>query len=214
MNEIKEIKSCICNDTSLLIMDRRQVSRCTALFLAITCGIFTMGYFWGKNQAIESYVQAMEEESFADKLHYSMSLLYDNYSHNHYAQDNHEEDSLVASQEQAQTDLKQTQTPIVAQSDTREQSHAWHQAQLVGYPTIQAARNFVATLQKKGIHTSIVKRTSKSKKRIVYWYQIVTDKFARKEDLMTVVNTIKKLEKIHDVRLVTSHDQKTVNTIQ
>ena len=55
-----------------LFLPNRKVSWVitTALFLCFI--MFSLGYFWGQRRAVSSFLGKIEEESFADKITYSL----------------------------------------------------------------------------------------------------------------------------------------------
>ena len=78
-------------------------------------------------------------------------------------------------------------------------------AQLVGFSSQQAAQQFVKKLATRDITAHIKQRPSKTAKgRTVYWYQVITESFTNKEELLKLVDTIKHREKLHDVRIITA----------
>ena len=78
-----------------------------------------------------------------------------------------------------------------------------HYAQLAGFSSLKNAEAFVVRLNKKQIPVLIKERVSRTAKgRSVTWYQVVTEPYEDQDALNSVVDILKKEEKLHDVRIM------------
>ncbi len=59
-----------------LIIERHLAHRLGALAILIAVVLIMLGYFWGKKQALEEFIQHIEQESLAEQVYSSISLLY------------------------------------------------------------------------------------------------------------------------------------------
>ncbi len=77
-------------------------------------------------------------------------------------------------------------------------------AELIGFGSLSSAQAFVDRLEKKGIKVSIKKRDSKSARgKLVSWYQVVTQPYDSHENLMRVVDVVKRDERLKGVHIIT-----------
>lgn len=79
-------------------------------------------------------------------------------------------------------------------------------ARLIGYGTEGAAQKFSRRLQQQGFAVKVITRYSTTAKgRKLKWYQVVTEPFANKEELVTLVTKLKKQEKLKgEIPIVTT----------
>jgi len=76
-------------------------------------------------------------------------------------------------------------------------------AELIGFGTHRAANKFVEKLKKRNFSVVLKKRKSKtSKGKTIVWYQVVTEKFDNKNDLIAFVDILKDKEKLKGVRII------------
>lgn len=214
-------QGCVCKDNAGIFLDKRQISRITALLLLIGIFIFIGGYFWGQRVATDQLLNVVERDSFADQIYYSMSSMYDlkddesNEPDVVSGEDASADEALAKEEEgeQGPADAKGDEQRVVQDSSTYSSVTAGKKpstgnkkeyfAQLVGFGYARPAQQLVDRLRTKGIAVSCQKRQSKSAQgKVVSWYQVVTSRFSEKKDLLAVVAKIKKHEKIHDVRVV------------
>lgn len=179
----------------VLTLTKRQTSLTVSALILMLFFVFMAGYFWGKRSAFGEFVQRASQDSFADQIYYaSLSCAYGD-------QQPSEQEELASEEEMPdEKDQPEKNMPV------EERSSDLFYAQLVGFGTQRAAQQCVARLVKKGITTLLKKRfsTTAQGKRIT-WYQVVTPPFADKEKLDTLVQQIKRLEKIKNhVRIVTA----------
>jgi len=76
-------------------------------------------------------------------------------------------------------------------------------AELIGFGTAKAANRFVDKLKKQGFSVVLRRRRSKSSKgKTIIWYQVITEKFDNKSDLIAFVDIIKDKERLKGVRII------------
>ncbi len=79
-----------------------------------------------------------------------------------------------------------------------------HSAELTGFGTYKKACNFIEELDKKGF--SLILNEHKSctpQGSDIVWYQVVTDLYEDKNELVTLVNQVRQHKRLNDVRFVT-----------
>jgi hypothetical protein len=210
-NDSQNSQPCSCNKRGGIFIDKRQLNRTIALFLLVGVFIFVGGYFWGQRTATDQMLNVVERDSFADQIYYSMCSMYDLKD-----DESNEPDVVSGIEEETERASEQQQVangPSSAPTEVKvEPAQATYTpakpvkkyfAQLVGFGSAVPAQQLVDRLAKKSIKVVVQKRQSKTAKgKVVNWYQVVTPQFTDKNDLNKVVATIKKIEKIHDVRIV------------
>jgi cell division protein FtsN len=81
--------------------------------------------------------------------------------------------------------------------------HTSYRAQLIGFGTQKAAQKFADRLSAQGIAVEIRTRHSKSSSgHNIAWYQVVTGPWTDRHALDTVVEQVKRQEKLHDVQII------------
>lgn len=86
---------------------------------------------------------------------------------------------------------------------TEEKEQAQYYAELVGFGTKIAAQKFADQLRKKSITVLVKSRQSKTAHgRITTWYQVVSETFSDKNDLMAFVDDVSARKRLKDVRIV------------
>lgn len=192
-----QYNKCQCTGNQGLFIPNRQLSGLVAGLLFLFFCFFMAGYFIGKKYIIEQFVQDMHTISLQD----SVVLTKNNYDivtdaiavthdeKNGPCEDSH--DCVVQLSDVA------TISQDGAVSDKKEQKYY---AQLIGFGTEKAAEQFVKRTSTYGFVTEVKKRVSKTVKgRVSYWYQVVTAPYANKNDLLCVVDTLVKKERLKDV---------------
>ena len=164
---------------SVLYLTNRQVSWLTASIVLCSFFIFIAGYFLGQRKAIEQFSEAIENDSIADNAYAHLYAHYES-----------PESALSVSQAES--------TESLAQPEPKQ-----HYAQLIGFGTSRAAERFVYRLQQKNIPVKVVERHSKTAQgKEIIWYQVVTERFNKKDDLVAFTRKIKKEERLNDIRIV------------
>jgi hypothetical protein len=207
-------KKCMCAGKEGLFLEKTVLNRLFAVAIVCALFIFVAGYFWGKKTATDQLITAIEKDSFADQIYYSMCSIYDQ------KDDDGAEPDVVSGEEEGEgTDAQEngsavsapeekessTVTPAaaapkpkIAQKPTKR-----YQANLAGFGSQQAAQQFVATLSKNNIKTKICKRSSKTARgRAVNWYQVVSDEYTDKVAFTQMVKNAKRCGKLRDVGVV------------
>lgn len=213
---------CECKSPEGLFMPSRQVSLVVASLMLLSFILFTGAFFWGQKNAIVSFTNKIEQESFGDQIYSSLCSLCDSQGDTEDVEGNGDEPPL---DENGKTDAVEqvsdqkidmhahvdTQDVSIAsstssQEEFEEASSATpeYYAQLAGFGTIRAAQHFANRLQKKEVSVIVKKRQSRSSRgRFVSWYQVITEKFHDKGDLEALVKRLEYEEKLNDVRMVT-----------
>ncbi len=204
MKHSNEKKSCYCNDQATLIIDRNSASRIVAGLLLGAFFIFTAGYFLGKRASAEETILQTERTAFADQLSYAMNSAYNPSMHNESTLEQENNEKIVAEKIPQQESPEPTLVvPADLAGTTQETIDATHyQAYLLG-GTKKLVSQFVERLQKKGIDLQLKQRSSRTAHgKMIHWYQAVTALYLDKNELMSVLDTVKKIEKIKDVQIV------------
>lgn len=98
----------------------------------------------------------------------------------------------------------QVRQDVIVQSEVGalHQSQGYY-AQLIGFGTLHAAQSFAERLQRKNMAVKVAEknnRTVQGKK--VIWYQVVTEKYEKKDDLIAFIAKIEKYEQLNDIRII------------
>ena len=161
---------------SVLYLTNRQVSWLTASIVLCSFFIFIAGYFLGQRKAIEQFNEAIDKDALTDSSYAHLSMHSES-----------PENSALA-----------PQVEPVAQAEPTQ-----HYAQLIGFGTSRAADRFVDRLQQKNIPVKVVERHSKTAQgKEIIWYQVVTERFSKKDDLVVFTQKIKHEERLNDIRIV------------
>ena len=161
---------------SALYLSNRQVSWLIASLILLSFFIFIAGYFLGQRKAVEHQVE--------------MSALR----------------GIIPMQA---TPAEQDTIPVayapavdaLAQDDFSQEQ--WYKAQLIGFGTMRAAHQFADRLQQKNLPVRVQERHSKTAQgKEVIWYQVTTELFNDKQELMAFVERIQKEERLKDIRIV------------
>ena len=182
----------------LLYITSRQVSWLAASIILLSFFVFIAGYFLGQRKALEQFTQSIEQDAFADHIYSNMCALYDTQSGS----------KLVPNEQVMQSENQEQKEPAnQAKIKTVEQKipEKRYYAQLIGLGTSRASHRFVERLQQKNMSVKVKERHSKTAQgKKIIWYQVITDTFSNKNDLLAFVEKIKKEERLKDIRLVTS----------
>lgn len=195
----------------------RQMSLLCAGMLLACFFVFMAGYFLGKKAATQQFLYKIEQESLADQIYSSMCILSDNKDEIENSENNDdtdENDSLdgaensAAEPEEPAAKSQSVAAIEIQQKSTNEASTAkktTYCAQLAGFGLLLPAQRFAQRLNEKGYKVHVVERHSKTAKgKSVSWYQVVTQPFEEKSDLLRIVNILKKSEHLSGVQIVTA----------
>lgn len=188
----------------MLTLSLRQISLVSAGIVLVCLFTFMAGYFLGKKNAAEQFLYKIEQESLADQIYSSMCGLSDK-----------DENADDADAETESSDAEHDGVPSEAEAKVSEEAPAAaavepvneskFYAQLAGFGSHDAAKKCMQKLEKRGFKVELVERKSKTAKgKLVSWYQIVTKKFDNKADLLKIVQSIKKLEHLSGVQIVSA----------
>jgi len=197
----KEEKKCFCKDNYGLFLPNKQLSMVVAGLLFLFFGVFMTGYFLGKGSSIAIITQKMQEDAIVDSVYSTTLVMGDGIQRSNAVND---ELSLKIESDtthiaDAESKLPEKEAP---ENSTHEISRFY--AQLIGFGTEKAAQKFAQKLVEKNIPVEVKKRTSKTAKgKVTYWYQVVTAPYENKNDLIAIVDTIIKDEKLKDVSIRT-----------
>lgn len=208
-------------DETGLFVPNRQVSWLLSFVLLFGFLTFITGYFWGQRKAIERFVNKVEEESFADRISYSLYTMNDRDSSEFEAPDNENgtnetekisedsavQDSIVLAQtelpkeEQHKKNVKTDPVPVL--QETKKESNDIFVAPLAGFGTLHAASNFARRVRKfdGGVKVKTRISTTPKGKRIA-WYQAVTGEFDDREELEKIIGQVKTAEHIKDIKII------------
>ena len=207
-----------------IILGARQVSWAVSSLVLVCFFVFIAGYFLGKKKAVEKFYSKIKQDSFSDHIYYSMCSMY-NKTDEQLSQNDvvSAQPDLVDVQEQktqenVQSDLI-TQAVVAVEQQMQQENSSLKKmakreieskknigqcyAELIGFGTCRAAEKFANKLKKDNISVSVKRRRSKTAKgRIITWYQVITEKFSNRNDLIALVDNISAQERLKDVRIV------------
>jgi len=206
-------------EKSGLFLTSRNVSWLVSSLIMICFFSFIGGYFLGKKKAVEKFYSKIKQDSFADHIYYSMCSMYDKVDELQGeegesvqtevaalpAQVDKEHNVMIAtnlSEKEESIQEKKELSRQVAQ-EIASKSDCKYYAELIGFGTERAAQKFANKLLKDNISVSVKRRRSKSPRgRIISWYQVVTERFSDRNDLIALVDDISVQERLKDVRIV------------
>lgn len=223
-------KQCQCQDKHGVFLTSRRVGWLVSSLVVFCFFIFIAGYFFGKKNAVEKFYDKIEQDSFADHIYYSMCSMYDkgsaennNGGGTEAATEGEGEDTekavtpvkagekpqvkAVAPVSQGASAVKKEDgTTAIADKHgqkTEEKEQTQYYAELVGFGTKVAAQKCAEQLKKKNITVLVKPRHSKtSRGHVTTWYQVVTEMFSDKKDLMAFVDDVSARKRLKDVRIV------------
>jgi hypothetical protein len=203
-----------------LFLPNREVSWVVAAALFLCFTIFALGYFWGQRRVVSSFLGKMEEESFADKITYSLYAMNGRDTGEEDGEDesgSEDSDEMVEEkilnnptgnllaintqikkQDTIKSDDKKTEAVI-----TQKLPEKVYVAPIVGFGTLHAAQSFAQRVKKSGINVIIKDRNSiTAKGKQVSWYQAVSDEYTDKSDLQSMLALLQKKENIKEVKII------------
>jgi len=163
----------------------------------------------GKKKAVEKFYKKIDQDSLADHIYYSVCSIYDN--GDDFLQQESTEASVEVSCEKKsiQEDKKiEKKKELVAKKiemikEEGKISQENYYAELIGFGTARAASKFVEKMKKQGFSVALKRRRSRSSKgKTIIWYQVITEKFDNKSDLIAFVDIIKDKERLKGVRIL------------
>lgn len=185
-------------------LTNRQISGLIALVVFLALGSFSAGYFWGEKKSAERFLQRIGQESFGDQVYSSICSLYESDNESEARSENGNENGVaeLASTDNASSELSADENEKNEQEEIT--PDVVYYAQLVGFGTIVKAKQFVERLAKKGMTAHLRERKGKTARgKSMSWYQVVTEPYRDKDELIALVEKVKLEERLHDVRIVT-----------
>lgn len=193
------------SDSVGLFIPKKELSWVVSLALISAFFVFMAGYFWGQRQAISQFLGKLEEESFSDKITYSLYTMNGKYLSDT-EEDEVEEDQDAGEETPSDTIEKVEQSDQPTDESKKEEkatSTVTYVAPLVGFGTLHAANTFAHRVKDMGIDVHVKKRISRSPKgRAIAWYQVMTQTYSDKNEIEHIVMRIKDREKIKDVKII------------
>lgn len=208
----RSLESCVCEGKPGVFLTNRHVSWSLSTLLFMIFFIFMVGYFMGKKRSMDQLNYKIDQESLTDNIYSSMYALYDGKVKPESADTIDPDEEVAENDSTEDSALEQTIDVLSHEKISSEvtapisisDGHEYY-AQLVGFNSERTAQQFVQKLAQRDITAHIKQRSSKTAKgRMIYWYQVVTETFSNKGDLMTLVEAIKRRDKLHDVRIITA----------
>lgn len=191
---------CPCQDTTVLALSRTSVSRMVAASSLACLFVFVTGYFWGKKHAAEAFMTAVTEEALVDKMQVALNTIapVPNPLDSLAVSDDATENAPLEVTTQAAEEVATEQALVPVTSDKQ------YIAKLIGFGSERNASQFVKKLARRGVSDVVIApQTGRmSGGRMRTWYQVVTKPFADHQRLVALVDRIKQIEKLHDVRIV------------
>ena len=177
-----------------IFLDRKQINQTIAVAIVVGIFLFLGGYFWGQHTAIDQVLNAVERDSFADQIYYSMCPANEAKEENTDTADTADEET----EEQAPSEAQPQETPQPQVAESKK-----FFGELAGFGTHQNAQRCAHRLEQKGFKVQVVKRISKSARgRTVAWYQVTTEDFADKAIAEQTIARMKALERLGDVKIL------------
>jgi hypothetical protein len=177
------------NKNDSLIISARQASFLSAGLIILLSIFFIIGYIIGQRRALNEFYDRLQDESFADRVRYSLYSTYGS--------------SPVVESESDSSELE-----LDLQDNRQEEPIApgkVYHAQLFGCGNLKTAQAFVERAKKLNIDTLVKERKSKtSKGKVIRWYQLITKDYDNREDLQKDVEKIQISEKLKQVKIVES----------
>jgi|WetSurMetagenome_2_1015567.scaffolds.fasta_scaffold283597_2 hypothetical protein len=218
-------RRCHCHDKHGIFLTSRRLVWFASAFLLFCFFTFIAGYFFGKKFAVEKFYDKLEQDSFADHIYYSMCSMYDKGSVEHNNGGGTEasadtQDSAAGqagesapalqprvqqnptAQQYLETGKDKKKTENIKDAECKEKSRYY--AELVGFGTRVAAQKFAEQLKKNNITVLVKSRHSKTAHgRVMTWYQVVSETFGDKNDLLAFVDDVSSRKRLKNVRIVT-----------
>jgi len=201
------------DDEKGIFFTNRHLGWVVSIIILVSFFIFMSGYFLGQKRGVEKFSTKMEQDSLADQIYSSMCTLYDvndaliensGDSANADSVENNEQNLTAEISEATLASAEPVVTEAIKNDTLVEVSRECYYAQLLGCGSSKTADQFVRRWQARGVELEVQKRQSRSAGgKISCWYQVVTGRYTKKEELDTLVTRISLQEKLQDVRIVT-----------
>ena len=166
---------------------RALLASCAFLILVS----FAAGYFWGVGSSVEQLSTQLDQEAFSDQISASLMPMQ--------TEETEEDD------EQGEPLLDEIADQEVAIEEEGQQvsaEHTYH-AQLAGFGNKESAQRFAQKLIKKKIPVIVnAVHTKTNRGKSITWYQVVTESYSTKEELVALVEQLKETERLKDPQIV------------
>ncbi len=214
-NPRKKIESahCACSENTGLFVPNRQLSFVVSGGIITLFFVFIIGFFGGQRYAISQFSYKLNQDSFADQIYSSLYTLGEHdIEDEQYVDDTENKEDENKNIEPVQSEentIKILQSsditePVINQPAKAESRHMYY-APLIGFGTVRAAQRFTQRLVKQGYSVYMKKIRSKTArgKKVISWYQVVTEPCEDKAMLEALVQRIVQQEKLKDVHIKT-----------
>ncbi len=200
------------NESDLIKIKQQQAAQIVVGLLLCVIFVFISGYYFGKKRALETFTDQFENDSFADKMAYSICSIYDtgdkNSGESSENGDNSEgeEDSQNGETDEA-SEVPITPAATAATPEMPKVSVKYF-AQLAGFGTESAALKCADQIRRKGLPVVVKEKISKSSRgRSIKWYQVVTQNYDDKQQLVNRIDKVSKSVKLKDVKIKEQKEQ-------
>jgi septal ring-binding cell division protein DamX len=164
-------------------------------FFAILLSFFA-GFFWGVGSSLETLSIALDQEAFSDQISASLMPMQESDA---------DDDDTQVDEQAPETDSEnnpEEQGSVEEQSQQVCAERTYH-AQLAGFGNKQSAYRFAQKLIKRKIPVIVNAVHSKTNRgKSITWYQVVTESYSTKEELVALVEQLKETEKLKDPQIV------------
>ncbi len=172
---------------SSVLLTERQLRWSIVLGVLSVLFALAAGYYWGRAQCCAEFIENYQGDAFNDKI---AAAIYEQIGE---PVPQPEEGASVAGVEQAAPEQAAPEDSLPAAS---------YQAELAGYSSESAARDYATRLIKREVPARVVERTSVGpRRRRQMWYQVVVGPMEY-EKLQELVNKIKVQDRLSGVVLV------------
>lgn len=192
------------NETDSIKIKQQQAAQIVVALLLCMIFVFISGYYLGKKRALETFTDQFENDSFADKMAYSICSIYDT-NDKTAGESNENGDAAEEAQEEngdAQIEAEsQVESAAIVQPQSTALSKKYF-AQLAGFGTEQAALKCADQIRRKGLPVKVKEKVSKSSKgKSIKWYQVITQDYDDKQQLVNRIDKISGSVKLKDVKI-------------
>lgn len=203
-----------------LFIPHRQTSWLIAGFLIGAAVLFLLGYVCGYKSATDHFLATTQQESFADKINYSLYTMNDleigefetkeEDTNGSEATESTEPAPEEATEEVAAPEAEGTEPVCESLAQVVQEIPATptkmskvYVAPLAGFGTLQAAQTFAKKIQTIDPYVVVKKRISKTARgKTVAWHQVVTGEFDSEEKLQAVLDQLKQKERLKDLKII------------
>lgn len=182
-----------------IFLSNRVLSWFFSFMLLAIFFVFITGYFWGQKKAAERFVDKTGQEVFSDNVYYSLASLYESRE----SDDENAGDSVEGDDAADEVDGTKETAVELPTDPIKDEPRVLYTAQLIGFGTRKKAQECIDRLKRRGL--SVVLRERKgttARGRSMVWYQVVTEQFDNRDQLMKLVDAVKRSENIKSVHII------------